>query len=123
MERPSILIVDDEDNVRAALVRWFSLRGFDVVDAFDGLDAVEKFKSGRFDVVTMDLEMPRMNGLDALAELKKIDQKIPVLVVTGFPRDAEIALQRGAAKILHKPLHLHELESEVRQAMADVEGR
>ena len=119
MDRPSILIVDDEDNVRSALARWFSLRGFDVEQAFDGVNALEKFEVGRFDVITMDLEMPRMDGLEALKQIRELDQAIPILVVTGFPRDAEIALKRGAAKVLHKPLHLNELESEVRQAMAD----
>jgi len=122
MEKPSILIVDDEDNVRAALVRWFTIRGFVVEEAVDGRDAVDKVGLGHFDVITLDLEMPRMNGLEALQEIRKIDGDVPVLVVTGFPRDTEIALQRGALKVLHKPLHLNELETEVRLAMASATG-
>jgi CheY-like chemotaxis protein len=117
MERPSILIVDDEENVRAALARWFSLRGFDVKEAIDGIDAIVKFGQGEYDVVTLDLEMPRMGGLDALKEIRSLNKTVPILVVTGYTRDAEIALERGAAKVLHKPLHLHELEQEVREAM------
>ncbi len=117
MEKPSILIVDDEDNIRAALVRWFTLRGFDVVEAIDGLDAVEKFKAGRFDVISMDMEMPRMGGLEALVEIRTIDDDIPIVFVTGFPRDAQLALDRGAAMVLHKPLHLRDLEEEVRGVM------
>ena len=92
MEKPSILIVDDED-------------------------AVEKFKAGRFDVISMDMEMPRMGGLEALVEIRTIDDDIPIVFVTGFPRDAQLALDRGAAMVLHKPLHLRDLEEEVRGVM------
>lgn len=120
MDKPSILIVDDEENVRTALVRWFNLRGFEVAQAGDGIEALEQLDAGQFDVITMDLEMPRMGGLEALLEIRKRNATVPILVVTGYPRDAEVALQRGAAKVLHKPLHLHELEREVREAMGEV---
>ncbi len=120
MEKPSILIVDDEENVRTALVRWFNLRGFEVSEAGDGVEALEKLDGGQFDVITMDLEMPRMGGLEALLEIRNRNIEVPILVVTGYPRDAEVALQRGAAKVLHKPLHLKELEREVREAMGQV---
>lgn len=120
MEKPSILIVDDEENVRTALVRWFSLRGFEVSEAGDGVEALEQLDGGQFDVITMDLEMPRMGGLEALLEIRNRNIEVPILVVTGYPRDAEVALKRGAAKVLHKPLHLHELEREVREAMGQV---
>lgn len=119
LDKPSILIVDDEENVRTALARWFTLRGFHVVEAIDGLDAIDKFENGIFNVVTMDLEMPRMGGLDAIKEIRALNQDVPILVVTGFSRNAEVALQLGAAKVLHKPLHLHELEDEVRHVMGD----
>ena len=117
MDKPSILIVDDEDNIRAALARWFSIRGFEVEQATDGADAIEKFGAGNFDVITMDLEMPRMGGLDALREIRKRDKDIPVVIVTGFSRDTEVAIESGADKVLLKPLHLRDLEMEVRQVI------
>ncbi len=121
-DKPSILIVDDEHNIRVALARWFTLHGFEVEQAIDGIDAIEKFEAGRFDVITMDLEMPRMGGLDALKEIRSRDKDIPVLVVTGFSVDTAVALQHGAHRVLIKPLHLRELEAEVRQAMHDSAG-
>ncbi len=120
MDKPSILIVDDEENVRTALVRWFNIRGFHVSQAGDGVEALEQLDAGQFDVITMDLEMPRMGGLEALLEIRNRGVEVPILVVTGYPRDAEVALQRGALKVLHKPLHLHELEREVREALGEV---
>lgn len=118
MDTPSILIVDDEDTVRTALVRWFTLQGFRVEEAIDGIDAIEKFGAGTFDIVTMDLEMPRMDGLEALREIRNVDAQIPIIIVTGYPHDSDVAMLRGAYKVLQKPLRLRDLEDEVREAIA-----
>lgn len=115
MGNPSILIVDDEANIRAALARWFDMRGFDVVTAADGLEAIDVCTNRRFDVITMDLEMPRMGGIEAIQIIRQSDSDVPILIVTGLPRDAGRALSGGATKILMKPLRLRELEVEVRR--------
>ena len=120
MGKPTILIVDDEVNIRSALVRWFELCGFEVTAAADGLEAVTLCESESFDVITLDLEMPRMGGLEALAGIRKIHPHTPVLVVTGFSRDTQQAVKAGALKVLTKPLRLRDLEAEVRGALARV---
>lgn len=117
MGTPAILIVDDEANIRAALVRWFQIRGFEVHTAEDGVEAVSMCASRRYDVITMDLEMPRMGGVEAVRAIRKSDPDVPILIVTGLPRDAEQALSGGATKILMKPLRLSDLEEEVRSVM------
>lgn len=118
MQNPSILIVDDEANIRAALARWFEMRGFDVFTAEDGLDAVAACANRRFDVITMDLEMPRMGGIEAVRAIRKSDARVPILIVTALPNDADLALAGGATKILVKPLRLRELEVEVRLVLS-----
>lgn len=117
MGKPAILIVDDEANIRGALLRWFQIRGFEVFSAADGLEAVELCEVNRFDVITLDLEMPRMGGIEALPRIRESHPDIPILVVTGFARDAQRALNAGAAKVLTKPLRLSDLENEVRSAL------
>ncbi len=114
---PSILIVDDEANIRAALERWFQMRGFEVHTAEDGLEAVSMCSDRRYDVITMDLEMPRMGGVEAVLAIRRSDPNVPILIVTGLPKDAEQALSGGATKILLKPFRLSDLEEEVRGAM------
>mgnify|MGYP000874455000 CR=1 FL=1 len=109
MGKPTILIVDDEANIRSALIRWFEMREFEVF-------------SHQFDVITLDLEMPRMGGLEALAGIRKTHPSTPVLVVTGFSKDVQRAVHAGALKVLTKPLRLRDLEDEVRGALALASG-
>lgn len=116
---PRILIVDDEDSIRDALARWFTLRGFEVEKAEDGLVAVEKCVAGSFDVITMDLEMPRLSGVEAIERIRSTHPEIPIIVLTGYPNEADEVLERGAAKVLTKPLRLKDLEEEIKQILAD----
>jgi CheY-like chemotaxis protein len=116
--KPRILIVDDEASIRAALERWFTLRGFEVHQAADGQEAVAICGKSSFDVITMDLEMPNMGGIEATVEIKKLLPEVPIIVLTGYSKNADIAVQNGAAKVLSKPLRLKELETEVRNIIA-----
>ncbi|MBI2424728.1 MAG: response regulator [Candidatus Hydrogenedentes bacterium] len=115
--KPSILIVDDEANIRSALERWFNIRGFQVEQAQDGQEAVEKCATRQYDVITMDLEMPRMNGIDAIFHIKQSQPNVPIVVLTAYPRDSKQALENGASMVLTKPLRLRDLEAQVRELL------
>lgn len=115
--KPRILIVDDEENIRKALHRWFEISGFDVDTAEDGVAAVELCAGTQYDVVTMDLEMPRMNGKEAIAAIKLLQPDVPILMLTGYPQNSAEVLNCGALKILTKPFRLQELEQEVRSVL------
>ncbi len=93
------------------------MRGFAVTTAVDGIDAVEKSTGGPFDLVTLDLEMPRMGGLDALPKIRENQPGAAVVVLTGYARDSDDALKRGAAKVLLKPMRLTALEEELRAVL------
>lgn len=114
MSKPRILVVDDEDNIRYALKRWFEVCGFEVDLAEDGLSAVQKCAENNYNIITIDLEMPRMNGAEAIAEIKLSHPEVPIIVFTGYSENSEDAAQCGATKILGKPLSLRKLEEEVR---------
>jgi two-component system response regulator MprA len=114
MERPRILIVDDEPGIRLAFRQWFQARGFDVQTAADGQEAVDVCTRGAFDVITMDLEMPRMGGMEALRAIRTLYGAIPVIIVTGLLHDAAEAEAAGATTILIKPVRPRDLEREVR---------
>jgi len=113
-----MLVVDDEENIRTALQRWFEASGFTVDVAPDGAEALEKCMRAEYDVVTMDLEMPRMDGVEAIAAIRNVCPGVPILVLTGFLGRANEAIRHGATKILAKPLSLRKLEEEVRAILA-----
>jgi len=117
--KPKILVVDDEENIRYALNRWFEMSGFDVDTAEDGVVAVEKCKATRYDIITMDLVMPRMDGTTAIGAIRKINPDVPILVLSGFPDRSSGPVSTGATKILAKPMLLSELEQEVRALLPD----
>ena len=117
--KPRILIVDDEPSIRSALERWFNIRGFQADQAPDGLQAVSKVRESQFDIVTMDLDMPRMGGIEAISQIRDHQPEIPIVVLTGFIRDTALALNNGATRVLTKPVRLRELEEEVRRLLAE----
>jgi CheY-like chemotaxis protein len=117
-ERPRLLIVDDEPTIRSALRRWFEAVGFDVDVAEDGDIAVRLCETGTYDLITMDLEMPRMNGREALAAIHGSKPGVPVIILSGYlDRGGDPRLE-GASKVLVKPISLHALESEVRRLLS-----
>lgn len=109
-----ILIVDDEPGIRSALGSWLTAKGFRVDTAVDGLEAMEKCRETAYDLITMDLEMPRMGGLEAIPAIKRIQPDVPIVVLTGYLKNEESALTAGAIRVLAKPLRLSHLEEEIR---------
>lgn len=114
MGKPQLLIVDDEAPIRSVLSQWFEICGFEVDTAEDGVVALTFCEKRTYNAITMDMEMPRMGGIEAIQAIRQVQATVPILVLTGLPRDADLALAAGASKILMKPFRLKELEEEVR---------
>ena len=117
MARPRILIVDDDSNVRSAFHHWFTCRGFDADEAEDGIEAVDKCSRGVYDIITLDLEMPRMTGVQALPLIRKNQPNVPIVVLTGYANETGAASLNDVARILLKPMSLRELEDVVRELL------
>lgn len=118
-----VLVVDDEENIRFALKRWFESSGFEVDVAEDGDVAVALCRAKSYDVVTMDLEMPRMNGKEAFLIISEMQPDLPVIFLTGYYEEMQDPVLSKAANILIKPISLHVLEKEVRAAIERSNGR
>ena len=105
--RIKILIVDDEPSHRLML-RANLKSDYDIFEADDGLQAVEAVRQQFFDLVLMDMRMPGMDGLDALAQIKQISPGILVFLMTAFESvaSARLALQRGASDYIVKPVDI-----------------
>jgi two-component system, response regulator, stage 0 sporulation protein F len=113
LEHKSILIADDDLETRRMMSSHFRRAGFDVVEVRDGRELLQRV--GRLRplsrsraVVVTDIEMPNMNGLDALVRIRKAMPNTPVIVVTGFGDDSVRARARrlGAAAVFSKPVDL-----------------
>lgn len=117
MAKTRILIVEDEECIRTALARWFTIRGFDADQAQDGIEAIEKCARNVYDIITMDLEMPRMGGVQAIPLIKQKHPKTPIIVLTGFTERPEELDATGVARVLTKPILLHEIEQTVREVV------
>lgn len=101
-----ILVVDDEPSVCKALRRLLVAKGYNVLEAHDGDQALEVYRQERPDVVLLDIRMPGMDGLETLRELKAIDQGANVIMVTVVVDDeiAKRAMAEGALDYITKPV-------------------
>ncbi|WP_312905015.1 two-component system response regulator RssB [Stutzerimonas nitrititolerans] len=122
MQSPSatLLIIDDDDVVRASLAAYLDDSGFRVLQAPNGPKGLELFDSERPDLVICDLRMPQMDGLELIRLISERQNDLPVIVVSGagVMNDAVEALRLGAADYLIKPLEdLAMLEHSVRRAL------
>ncbi|MDX1663847.1 MAG: response regulator [Candidatus Promineifilaceae bacterium] len=102
-----ILIAEDDQDIRELVVLTLQFSGFDVVSASDGAQAVEKASSEPFDLILMDVRMPRMNGYEACRKLREMEatRDTPIVFLSAKGQDAEIqaGLDAGATQYILKP--------------------
>jgi CheY-like chemotaxis protein len=116
----NILIVDDEPWVREVFRDFCNLTdAFQVEMATGGAEAVNMVKNTEYDLITLDLIMPEMSGLDALSEIKRAAPRVPVMVITGNATDKLVnkAGVLGACKVMYKPIQLDDFLSELSSAL------
>ena len=108
LPRPLILVVDDVFDNRDILTRRLVRRGFDVVEAAGGVEALEKIRAATFDIVLLDIMMPDMGGNEVLAEIRRTlsDTELPVIMVTAKSQSEDVAesLALGANDYVTKPV-------------------
>ncbi len=116
-----VLVADDDQGLRLSVKSALSSTGrFQVEEAFDGINAVEKIKAGQFDIAILDVDMPRLNGLEALKQIKEHNPGIVVIVMTAFATidHAVQAVKDGAYNYLSKPVQGEDLIALMDRAMA-----
>ena len=115
----NILVVDDDKNLTEILRDYLTNIGYSVEEAKDGLEGLDKFRKGAFQLVLADLKMPRMGGVELLKHIKQLDPQALVLILTGYGsiRSAVEAISDGAYDYLTKPVKLQKLEATIRRAL------
>jgi DNA-binding NtrC family response regulator len=111
MEGIRMLLVDDEDDFRTTLANRLKLRKIDITDAASGSEAIELVKQKPFDVAVIDVKMPGVDGIETLAEIKKIDPSIEVIMLTGHAsiESGMESMKIGAYDYVMKPCDIDEL--------------
>ena len=110
MNNPIVLVVDDEKSLRDFVRRNLEVRGFDVLTASNGLEALAHFNTNNVDLVILDVMMPRMDGLETIRRIRQ-SSLVPVIVLSalGEENDKIQALNLGADDYLTKPFGVGEL--------------
>lgn len=110
MNNPIVLVVDDEKSLRDFVRRNLEVRGFDVLTASNGLEALAHFNTNNVDLVILDVMMPRMDGLETIRRIRQ-SSLVPIIVLSalGEENDKIHALNMGADDYLTKPFGVGEL--------------
>jgi two-component system nitrogen regulation response regulator NtrX len=114
-----VLIVDDERSIRHTLRDILEFEKYDVDEASDGMEALVKIKQGHYDVIILDIKMPKMDGMDALDRIQEIARETPVVMISGHASidTAVEAVKKGAFDFISKPPDLNRLLITLRNAM------
>lgn len=113
MEKYKVMVVEDDTELRRTVAEALERSAFEVLQANDGQEAIERIKEQRVDLALIDVNMPRMNGLDCLKAIKEYDPSIIVIIMTAYStiEDAVRAIKEGAYNYLAKPIkHLSIVE-------------
>ena len=116
--RRTILVVDDFDDTRLLLRTWLEKRGFRVVEADNGIDAIAKAEKDSPDLIIMDVEMPQLDGLSATRRIRKVESltSVPIVAVSAYGADQfrEQALAAGCDEYVSTPFEPDALEGIIR---------
>lgn len=113
-----LLIVEDEDNLRKMLTSFLAAEGFDLLEARDGLQALELMKTSQPDLVVLDIMLPKMSGLDVLKEIRAAGN-IPVIMLTARVEEIDklLGLELGADDYITKPFSPRELTARIKAVL------
>jgi two-component system cell cycle response regulator DivK len=112
---PTVLVAEDSRDTRSMLKRNFELKGYRVLEAADGREALELARKHRPSLIVIDLNMPVVDGLEAIKNIRKLEapgEQVPIVAITAFDVYGmkEAALQTGCNTYLCKPLDFEELD-------------
>ena len=110
-----ILLVDDEERFRTTLGKRLIERELEIATAGSGLEAIEELKNNPYDVVILDIKMPGMDGIETLAEVRKIKPGVEVILLTGHGSidSAVEGMRLGAYDYIMKPCEIEELVEKI----------
>jgi excisionase family DNA binding protein len=121
VDRPRVLVVDDEASIRELLSKTLALAEYDVDTAPDGRAAIERLRLGHYDLLIADLKMPGLDGLSLIREAKRLKADLPVIIITGFSTESSAieAVNLGVAGYLTKPFRVPQVLAAAARALGE----
>lgn len=118
MEKNTVLVVDDEKDIRDVIEIYLQNEGINVITASDGLDAIEKLKNNDVDLIILDIMMPRLDGIRACLEIRK-EKNLPIIMLSAKVEDSDkiLGLNVGADDYVTKPFNPLELTARVKSQL------
>src|SRR6187455_836824 len=116
---PRILLVDDEQPIQTLLSFPLERDGYEVVQAADGREALTRFDEQIFDLVVLDVMLPRMDGLEVCRRLRAKGETVPIIMLTAKSEEIDkvLGLELGADDYITKPFSMREFRSRVKAAL------
>ncbi len=120
-----ILIAEDDDHTRDALREVLTMEGYEVIPASDGLQAVDFFRAENPDFVCLDVMMPGLNGYEVCKQIRRQDEKVPILFLTAKAEeiDTVLGLELGADDYMTKPFGVKEIIARIRAILRRTASR
>jgi len=120
-KKSTILVVDDEDALRTVLSGELTSEGYEVKAAADGDEAISEVEQASFDLVLLDIKMPRMNGFEVLKYIKEKHSQTKVVMLTGFAdlKNAIESKKLGADDFVSKPYDLVDLLTTIERVLSE----
>ena len=117
----TILVVDDEEQLKETVIMHLELEGFNVLSASNGVEALEVLKNSKVNFILSDIKMPEMDGMNLTKEVRRVYDKIPViLLVSGWRNYSEKdALEYGALGLIEKPFDMDKIIELILQSQED----
>jgi len=113
-----ILVVEDEQHQRELYAMELQDEGYEVDQAANGREAVEKVKANKYDLVVLDIRMPEMDGIEALGKILSRDKKIPIIIYTAYSNYKSNFMTWTADAYITKSSNLDELKGKIQEILA-----
>ena len=114
-----ILVVEDDIDIRDMVIETLTRLGYQAESATNGQEGLDAFRPNAFSAVVTDIRMPVLDGLSMLKTIKRLDSKVSIIVITGYPSvdSALECLAEGADYYLVKPIKMDDLDAKIKKAL------
>ncbi len=118
MEKKRILLVDDEDGIQLLYREEFEDEGYTVDSAYNGVDALVKFRENPPDLVVLDINMPGMNGIEVLRQMKELRANLPIILSSAYQEYKQDFGSWASEAYVVKSANMDELKATIRKYLA-----
>jgi len=117
--KPQILVIDDEKDIRVLFKDILTSEGYIVLTALEGKSGLKIVEEKKPDIVLLDLKMPKMNGIEILRRIKRIDKNIVIIIITGYGTmdTARMSMKLGAYDYITKPFDLNHVKAVIKDGL------